>query len=73
MGHVIEAIRLGDNFRPPIVCKEATKNLYAIVRSDEFNVSKYNSLLMAVVTYLDSHGVDYNDGDLPWAESYIDH
>lgn len=63
-----ETITLGDNFEPPVICMKTTQNIYDCVRSDEFNPTVFNALLMAVVTYLDSHGVDYNDGGLPWAE-----
>jgi hypothetical protein len=62
------AITLGDNMLPPVVDMEVSRNVYECVRSEEFNVVKFNSLLMAVVTYLDVHDVEYGDKALPWAE-----
>lgn len=64
-----EAITLGHNFQPPVVCMETTQAIYDCVRAEEFEVDKFNALLMAVVTYLDAHEVEYGDKALPWAES----
>ena len=65
-----EHIVLGGNFSPPVVCMETTKEIYECVRSEEFDVAKFNALLMAVTTYIDTHSGDYEYGDkaLPWAE-----
>jgi hypothetical protein len=61
-------ITIGNNFDSPVVDMETTKQIYNCVRSDEFEIAKFNALLMAVVTYLDSHDVEYGDKSLPWAE-----
>lgn len=63
-----EVITLGVNMEPPVVCMETTQSIYECVRGDDFDVAKFNSLLMAVVTYLDKHSVEYGDKSLPWAE-----
>jgi len=63
-----EIITLGDNFEPPVVDMEITQNIYDCVRTEEFEVAVFNSLLMAIVTYLDIHEVKYADKALPWAE-----
>lgn len=64
-----EIIILGNNFKPPVVSMEATQKIYDCVRTEEFDVAIFNALLMAVVTYLDVHKVEYGDKALPWAES----
>lgn len=64
-----EVITLGENFQPPVVCMETTQAIYDCVRTEEFDLAKFNALLMAVVTYLDKHEVEYGDKALPWAES----
>ena len=64
-----ETITLGDNFNPPVVDGEIAQEVYDVVRTEEFEVEVFNGLLLAVVTYLDTHGADYNDSGLPWAES----
>jgi len=61
-------ITLGSNLTPPTVCMETTQAVYNCVRTREFDVAVFNSLLMAVVTYLDAHSVEYGDKALPWAE-----
>jgi len=61
-------IILGGNMEPPHVNMEVTQAVYECVRTDEFEVDVFNSLLMAVVTYLDTHEVEYGDKALPWAE-----
>ena len=66
-----EIITLGGNFQPPHVNMEVTQNIYDCVRTEEFEVGTFNSLLMAVVTYLDEHDVEYGDKALPWAELVI--
>ena len=63
-----QVITRGDNFSPPVVCSETSKEIYDLVRGEDFDVPKFNALLMAVVTYLDKHDVDYGDKALPWAE-----
>lgn len=63
-----EVITIGENFEPPVINMEVTQSVYDCVRSDEFDIAKFNSLLFAVVTYLDAHNVDYGDKALPWAE-----
>lgn len=65
-----EIIVLGENFEPPVVCLETTQAIYDCVRSEEFDVAKFNALLMAVTTYIDTHSGDFEYGDkaLPWAE-----
>ena len=65
----IEVITLGDNMQPPVVNSSTAIDVYDCVRTDDFEVGVFNGMLMAIVTYLDHHGVDYNDGGLPWAES----
>lgn len=62
-------ITIGNNFSPPVVDSDVARAIYDCVRDEEFNVARFNSLLMAVVTYLDAHGVEYGDKALPWAES----
>ena len=64
-----EIITLGDNMQPPCVCSETAINIYDCVRTDDFDVAIFNALLIAVVTYLDAHDVEYADANLPWAES----
>ncbi|MEE9459622.1 MAG: hypothetical protein V3V84_07665 [Candidatus Bathyarchaeia archaeon] len=61
-------ITIGNNFEPPCVCMETSQSIYDCVRAEDFDVGKFNALLMAVVTYLDAHDVDYGDKALPWAE-----
>ena len=61
-------IPLGGSFNPPCVDMETTQSIYDCVRTDEFEVAIFNSMLMAVVTYLDAHDVEYGDNALPWAE-----
>ena len=63
-----DIIILGGNMEPPCVCMETTQAVYDCVRTEEFDVGVFNSLLMAVVTYLDEHEVEYGDKALPWAE-----
>jgi len=63
-----EVIVLGENFDPPVVNMAITQAIYDCVRTEEFEVAAFNSLLMAVVTYLDEHNVKYGDKALPWAE-----
>jgi len=64
-----EIITIGNNLTPPVVCGETSKDIYDCVRTKEFDVAVFNALLMAVVTYLDTHGVEYGDKALPWAEA----
>lgn len=61
-------ITLGDTMQPPTVCMETSQLIYDCVRTEEFDIAKFNALLMAIVTYLDSHDVEYGDKALPWAE-----
>ena len=63
-----EIITLGDNFEPPVVDMEVTQDIYDCVRTEEFEIDVFNALLMAIVTYLDAHDVEYGDKALPWAE-----
>jgi len=63
-----DVITLGDNFEPPVVCSDTAKEIYNCVRTEEFDIAKFNSLLFAIVTYLDIHDVEYGDKALPWAE-----
>ena len=63
-----EVITLGNNFESPVVNLQTSQAIYDCVRTDEFEVATFNSLLMAVVTYLDTHEVEYADKALPWAE-----
>ena len=63
-----EIITLGENLNPPTINMPTTQAVYDCVRDDEFNVATFNSLLFAVVTYLDKHDVEYCDSGLPWAE-----
>ena len=64
-----EIITLSGNIEPPSVCMETTQKIYDCVRSDDFEVPVFNALLMAIVTYLDKHDIEYGDKALPWAES----
>lgn len=64
-----EYITLGDNLMPPTVNMDVTQAIYDCVRTDDFDVEVFNSLLLAIVTYLDEHNVEYGDKALPWAES----
>ena len=64
----MNTITIGNNFSPPVVCMETAKDIYEQVKSDEFEIAKFNALLMSIVTYLDKHGVEYADKELPWAE-----
>ncbi len=64
-----EIVILGENIESPCVCIETTQEVYNCVRTDEFDVGVFNALLMAVVTYLDVHDIEYDDKALPWAES----
>ncbi len=61
-------ITIGETIKPPVVCMETSKCLYDIVRSEAFSVSRYNALLMALVTYADHHNVQCMDKKYPWAE-----
>ena len=61
-------ITLGNNFMPPAVDMKTTQDVYDCVRTEEFEAEVFNALLMAVVTYLDKHEVEYADKALPWAE-----
>jgi len=63
-----EIITLGECFGPPVIDMPTTQDIYECVKTEEFEVEKFNSLLMAVVTYLDAHKVEYADKQLPWAE-----
>lgn len=63
-----EIITLGGNMEPPCVCGDTAKSVYDCVRTEEFDVAIFNGLLMAIVTYLDVHKVEYGDKALPWAE-----
>ena len=63
-----EIITLGGNMEPPHVCGETAMSVYDCVRTDEFDIAVFNGLLMAVVTYLDTHDIEYGDKALPWAE-----
>lgn len=64
-----EIVTLGNNMEPPVVCLDTAQDTYAAVEeTDEFDIAKFNGLLMAVVTYLDHHNVVYGDKALPWAE-----
>ena len=64
-----EIITLGNNMEPPVACMDTAKGAYAAAtKTDEFDVAIFNRLLMAIVTYIDHHNVDYGDKDLPWAE-----
>jgi len=63
-----EIITIGDNLMPPVVNMEITQEIYKHVKTDEFDIAAFNSLLMCIVTYLDAHGVEYADRQLPWAE-----
>ena len=63
-----DIIILGGNMEPPVVDMETTQNIYDCVRTEEFDIAVFNSLLMAIVTYLDVHEVTYADKALPWAE-----
>jgi len=63
-----EIITLGGNMQPPHVCSDTAQRIYDCVRTDEFDAPVFNALLMAIVTYLDEHNVEYGDKDLPWAE-----
>lgn len=53
---------------PPCVCPETAISVYDCVRTEDFEVDVFNGLLMAIVTYLDVHNVEYGDKALPWAE-----
>ena len=64
-----KVITLGNNKNPPEVNLEVSQNLYDCVRTDEFEVDVFNSILMTLIVYADVHKVDFSDGDLPWAES----
>jgi len=61
-------ITLHNNLLPPVVDGEIAKAVYDCVRTDEFEVDVFNGILLAIVTYLDEHGVEYGDKALPWAE-----
>lgn len=63
-----EIIILGGNMQPPQVCMDTAQRVYDCVRTDEFDVGVFNGLLVAIVTYLDEHEVEYADQALPWAE-----
>ena len=61
-------ITIGNNINPPSINMDITQNVYDCARSDEFDVERLNSLLAAVVVYLDVHEINYDDSALPWAE-----
>lgn len=61
-------ITLGNNFKPPIVNQDLVGSIYELIRSDDLEIENLNSLLLSVVVYLEAHGVNFNDGNLPWAE-----
>lgn len=66
-----DVITLSFNMEPPVVCMDTAQACYAAIeRTDNFDIAKFNGLLMAVVTYLDNHdfGKKYGDKALPWAE-----
>ena len=63
-----EVVTLGNNLVPPVVDMETAQAIYDCVRTEEFDVAVFNSLLMAIVTYLEKHDVEYGDKALPWAE-----
>ena len=65
----MEIITLSGTLEPPTVCMKTTQEIYDCVRTDEFEVPVFNALLMAIVTYLDKHDVEYGDKSLPWAET----
>lgn len=59
---------------PPEVNSKIVQEIYDIVKTEEFSVEKFNSLLLAVVTYLDKHGfAEYQDKQLPWAREVENH
>ena len=64
-----QLITLGNNENPPEVNFEVSQSLYDCVRTDEFEVDVFNSILMTLIVYADAHKVGFSDGDLPWAES----
>ena len=61
-------ITIGNNINPPSINMDITQNAYDCARSEEFDVECLNSLLAAVVVYLDVHEINYDDKALPWAE-----
>jgi hypothetical protein len=61
-------ITLGNNFKPPIVNQDLVSSIYELIRSDDLEIENLNSLLLSVVVYLEAHGVNFNDGNLPWVE-----
>lgn len=65
----MKTLTIGNNFQPPVVNMDMAKEIYEIVKSDEFVNDEFNALLAAVVTYLDVHGIEYPDKQLPWAET----
>ena len=64
-----EVILLGENQNPPLVDLEVSQSIVKSVRTEEFDVGVFNSILLALTTYADSHGVELSTGNLPWAES----
>lgn len=63
-----ETISINDPIAPPVVCCDTYLAIYDLVRSDDFNVAKFNAMLMAVSAYLDHHEFEYGNAALPWAE-----
>lgn len=63
-----DIITLGNAFEPPVVSIETSQDVYSCIKTDEFDVATFNGLLMALITYLDTHDIEYNNGGLPWAE-----
>lgn len=66
---MIEVIVLGENKNPPVANLEVTQSIVEAVITEEFEVDVFNSILLALTTYADLHGVELSTGDLPWAES----
>jgi hypothetical protein len=65
----MDTLTIGNNFEPPVVNMDMAREIYEIVKSDEFVNDEFNALLAAVVTYMDTHGIEYPDKQLPWAET----
>ena len=65
---MMSVVTIGQNLLPPIVDGQVAKDAYDCVRTDDFEIDVLNGLLVAVVTYMDEHGVDFDDSCLPWAE-----
>lgn len=64
-----EVIVLGDNQNPPVANLEVTQSIVEAARTEEFEVDVFNSILLALATYAETHDVELSTGDLPWAES----